>query len=146
MSRSSSRSSKSLMALGRSFGKTCRRSCTDETCFAGGDGSPDDAVENRSRVACSVRSRPMLRIMPPPTSASNFEQRSLPRLGLLFGSAAPGVGAGRIDAVTGARRLAEGFSGASHAAAWPALCLGRLGSIWGYLPFLSGAAATLISQ
>jgi hypothetical protein len=50
----------------------------------------------------------MLRMMPPPASASNCEQRSLPRSEYYLGTAAPPGGAGWIDAVTGARRLAEG--------------------------------------
>jgi hypothetical protein len=73
MSRSSSLSVRCLTALGRSLGRTCRCSCADETCFVVGEVlSPTGTVENRSGVACRVRSRPMVGIMPPPMSASNF--------------------------------------------------------------------------
>jgi hypothetical protein len=75
ISRSSSLSVRCLTALGRSLGRTCRCSCADGTCFVVGEVlSPTGVVENRSGVACGVRSRPMVVIMPPPTSASNFWQ------------------------------------------------------------------------
>jgi hypothetical protein len=73
ISRSSSLSVRCLTALGRSLGRTCRCSCADETFFVVGEVlSPTGVVENRSGVPCGVRSRPMVVIMPPPTSASNF--------------------------------------------------------------------------
>ncbi len=60
MSSSNSLSVRCLMASGRSLGRTWRCFCAGETCFVGGgEASRTDAVENRSGVAGSVRSRPM---------------------------------------------------------------------------------------
>jgi hypothetical protein len=61
MSRSSSLSVRCLMALGRSLGRTCRCSCADWTSLVVGVVlSPAGVIENRSGVACGVRSRPMV--------------------------------------------------------------------------------------